>query len=243
MSALPQARLCAIIAVDVAHAVRCQQPGCGHRVHAAVHIVREGEEFIVLGSSCYAKRYGNNRVLGNARYGGGTGRSLTDDERRILEANTAALIAYFEEEERAAQAAEQRRIAEQKVIAERQAQLRRVQYRQTPHTPPSPTQLHRSITSPWPWQSARHSSVAVLYGPCGKTWVRVQHQDGSQKLIPWPAFEGWEKTLPSTIGNPDFKIQGYGVNDIVQALSMLRSLGYSEPRIGNWREVLPRLQK
>ena len=45
------------------------------------------------------------------RYGTSDGRRLTDQERALLEANTAALIAYFEEQELARLEQEQQRLA------------------------------------------------------------------------------------------------------------------------------------
>ena len=117
MNEYPPARLHAIIAIDAAHAVRCQHTGCGHKVYAAVHIVQEAGKFLVLGSSCFAKRYGGTKALGSSMHGTGDDRRLTDQERALLEANTAALITYFEEQELARLEQEQQRLAEQKAIA------------------------------------------------------------------------------------------------------------------------------
>ena len=240
------ARLRAIVAVDPEQAVRCQHPGCGHRVYAAVHVVQEGGDFLVLGSTCFAKRYGGATALGPARFGTGAGRSLTEEERQVLLANTAALVARFEEEERIKQAAE--RAAEERVRAERDAmnqhaqeqaaKLRRMQVGQASARPGS--QLRPASSSPWPWQSLRNTSIAVLEAPDSRVWVRVQHQDGSQKLVPWPAFAGWENALPSEVGFPDANVEGYAVRDIAQALRTLQSMGFSPPRVGSWRDVLPR---
>jgi hypothetical protein len=239
MSEHPAARLHAIIAVDAAHAVRCQHTGCGHKVYAAVHIVQEAEKFLVLGASCFAKRYGTPKALGSSVHGIGNGRRLTEQERALLEANTAALIAFFKEQERDRLAQEQQRLAEQKAIADRQEQLRLARYKQATslsgHTP-----VHAPTNSPWPWQSAKHSSVAVLVSPDSRVWVRVTHQNGSQKLLPWPAFTGWDIALPAEIGDPDHEVQGYAVKDIVQAIHLLVSLGYSEPKVGGWRDVMPK---
>ena len=237
MSELPTARLRAIIAVEAAQAVLCQQPGCGHRVYAAVHIVQEADRFLVLGSSCYAERYGGLNALGTSGYGSGTPRKLSDAERALLQANTAALITHFEQEEQDRLAEENRRLAEKKAIAEREAQLRLARYKQAT----APTQrapIHRPTNSPWPWQSSRNTSIAALMAPDGKTWVRVQHHDGSQKLLPWPVFSGWESALPPEIGVPDLEVQGYAVEDIAPAIRLLRSMGFSEPKVGGWRDVL-----
>jgi hypothetical protein len=239
MSELPTARLHAIIAVDFEKAVRCHKPGCGHRVYAAVHVVQENGRFLVLGSSCFAELYGGPMALGTAGYGSGTPRKLSDTERALLEANTAALIAHFEQEEQARLAEENRRLAEQKAIAEREAQLRLARYKQAT-APTQRTPIHRPTYSPWPWQSSRNTSIAALMAPDGKTWVRVQHHDGSQKLVPWPAFPGWDAALPPEIGAPDLEVQGYAVKDIVHAMRMLASMGFSVPKVGGWRDVLPK---
>jgi hypothetical protein len=90
--------LVAIVAVDKDARVQCQQPGCGHSVYRRIHIVQDGSELLVLGSTCFAKRYGSHESLGAARHGGGEGRELTDEERQLLLSNTAALIARFEAE-------------------------------------------------------------------------------------------------------------------------------------------------
>lgn len=241
------ARLRAIIAVDSERAVRCQQPGCGHRVYAAVHIVQEGDDFLVLGSTCFSNRYGNAKALGSAAYGSGSGRALTEEERQVLLANTAALIAQFEEEERVKQAAvwaaEERLRAEREAIGQRareQAErLQKIQPSQAAGNRPGALLGHAS-GSPWPWQSSRNTSIAVLEAPDGRVWVRVQHQDGSHKLVPWPAFAGWDDALPAEVGVPDAKVQGYAVRDIAHALRTLQSIGFSPPRVGSWRDLLHR---
>ncbi|MGV0959287.1 MAG: hypothetical protein ACOYB1_05560 [Limnohabitans sp.] len=95
MNEYPPARLHAIIAVDAAHAVRCQHAGCGHKVYAAVHIVQEAGKFLIL---------------------------------------------------------------------------------------------------------------------------------GSQELLPWPTFAGWELALPAEIGDPDPEVQGYAIKNIVHAMRLLGSI-------------------
>ena len=62
-------RLRAVVAVDEKDRVQCQQPGCGHSVYAAVHVVEEDGRLLVLGSTCFAKRYGSSHALGPAQYG------------------------------------------------------------------------------------------------------------------------------------------------------------------------------
>ena len=99
------AKLLAIVSVEHADRVRCGQPTCGHSVYRRIHVVRESEKLLVVGSTCFAKRYGTDGALGMARFGGGEGRMLTDEERQLLLNNTEALIARFEEEAALLQAA------------------------------------------------------------------------------------------------------------------------------------------
>ncbi len=91
-------KLVAIVAVEPDDRVRCGQPGCGHSVYARIHIVRDGDELIVLGSTCFEKRYGSSSALGSAKYGGSNGRRLTVEERQLLVSNTALLLSHFEDE-------------------------------------------------------------------------------------------------------------------------------------------------
>jgi len=78
------AELLAIVGVDQSQRVRCGQPGCGHSVYRHIHVVREGADLIVLGSTCFEKRYGGISILGAPRYGGGSGKQLTEEERLLL---------------------------------------------------------------------------------------------------------------------------------------------------------------
>ncbi len=92
------AKLLAIVSVEHDDRVRCGQPNCGHSVYRRIHVVRENSRLLVLGSTCFAKRYGADTALGGAKYGGGEGRPLTEAERQLLVSNTEALLAQFEEE-------------------------------------------------------------------------------------------------------------------------------------------------
>ncbi len=98
----PRAQLLAIVSVQPEDRVLCAQPNCGHSVFAQIHVVQEGEKLLVLGSTCYGKRYGGAAALGAPRHGGTGGRPLTAAERQLLANNTAALLAQFEQERTAA---------------------------------------------------------------------------------------------------------------------------------------------
>ncbi len=52
---------------------------------------------------------------------------------------------------------------------------------------------------PWTWAKPLSS---IVYFPMrdGTAWVRVQHRGGEHLLMPWPAFEGWDEALPSSVG-------------------------------------------
>lgn len=237
------ARLRAIVAVDQKDRVRCQQPGCGHSVYAAVHVVEEDGKLIVLGSTCFAQRYGSPAALGRAQYGGGSGRQLTDEERQLLIQNTEALLAQFEAQ--AIADAEAAVLAETQARADerlrKQQMLNKLNDLRSAHAnrqavTPGLTQLS---SSPWPWQLER-SSVALFTAPDGAHWVRIQHKDRSQKLVPWPEFPGWESALPPGIGRADVSIGAIAVDKIADAIQILRLSGFLGPEVGRWQDVLPR---
>lgn len=206
---------------------------------------------LVLGSTCFAKRYGGATVLGQAQYGGGGGRKLTDDERQMLVQNTEALLAHFEalaaaEAEAATLAFEQARLEElqhKQQMLDKLQRLRAVyEERQTASTRKDSLSLPglaKSQLSPWHWQKER-TSIALLKAPGGANWVRVQHRDGSQKLVPWPQFEGWEHALPAEVGVPDISIGAIAVVNIVEAIRILKQNGFDDPVVGSGQDVLPR---
>jgi len=262
-TARKQPRLLAIVSVLPQNRVVCQQPGCGHGVYAAIHVVEDSGQILVLGSTCFAKRYegfkGAPELSGN---GWGNGEPLTDQQREMLANNTRELIAQFSErKDEEVRQAEQLAAARVREIEEsaarhlalsRQGQLQRHTQRlqaienhtalqagyaprDMSHQPMSP-----SDRRPWPWQHQRNTSVAVICSPQGQHWVRLQAADGSQKLAPWPVFEGWDTALPSPCGAPDPTLQAYSVPNIIVALQTLRDMGYSAPTVGTWPQVMPR---
>lgn len=254
MSSLPKveevrARLRAVVAIDAKNRVQCQQPGCMHSVYAAVHVVEEDGRLLVLGSTCFAKRYGGSNALGQAQYGGGGGRKLTDDERQMLIQNTEALLAHFEalavaEAEAATLALEQARLEE---LQHKQQMIDKLLRLRTVHEERQGARMRTAnapglvsaARSPWQWQKER-TSIALFTAPGGVNWVRVQHRDGSQKLVPWPQFEGWEHALPVEVGVPDISIGAIAVVNIVEAIRYLKQNGFDDPVVGNWQDVLPR---
>lgn len=239
-----RATLRAIVAVEEKDRVRCQQPGCGHSVYAAVHVVQEEGRLLVLGSTCFARRYGNAHALGTAQHGTGGGRKLTDEEREMLLRNTAALLARFEEEAAATAKAEAARLEE---LRREQSALEKANSPpaayEARHLPQAPRRgspgLAPQRVSPWSWQMA-WTSIALFTAPDGKHWVRVQHQDGSQKLVPWPHFHGWETALPTAVGIADTSLGAIAVENIVEAIRILQRSGFRGPVVGSWQQVLPR---
>lgn len=228
----------AIVAIDKSERVQCQQPGCGHSVYAAVHIVEEDGRLMVLGSTCFEKRYGGIAALGTAAYGAGNGRKLTAEEREMLIKNTAALLSRFQEEE-AAEAQAQK--AREDAIASRNRSLMSRPLQQFPPIPRGGFSTQAILrSSPWPWQKLG-TSIALFISPQGKYWIRVQHEDGSQKLAPWPKFSGWETILPHDIGLVDTNLGAIAVENIVEAIRILKDIGFQGPMFGSWKEVLPRI--
>jgi hypothetical protein len=223
-------KLVAIVAVDPDDRVRCGQPGCGHSVYARIHIVREGDELIVLGSTCFEKRYGSSSALGSAKYGGGSGRQLTAEERQLLVSNTALLLSHFEDE----------RAHDLAVAAARVQELCKVQQR--PSLPPplsrwstSPAIAH-SKSAPWPWMK-HMSSMLYIKLTDGTGWVRVQSVDSKQFLVPWPAFDGWDEALPTHVGTANAEHGGYELADVASALKYLRGMSEWEHLSGAWQEI------
>jgi hypothetical protein len=243
-----RARLRAIVAVDEKDRVQCQQPGCGHSVYAAVHVVEEDGHLLVLGSTCFAKRYGAPQALGQAQYGEGGGRKLTEEERLMLLQNTEMLLAHFEaqaltEAKAAALEIKQTQAQElqrKQLIFDKSQRLRPTNEVHQPargNSTASPGLASRTAF-PWPWQK-EHSSVALFTSPGGAHWVRVQHRDGSQKLVPWPQFHGWENALPDGIGVPDTAIGAISVDSIIETIRVLQQNQFQGPVIGRWQDVQP----
>lgn len=104
------ARLLAILGVERERAVRCRAGGCNRPVHARIHVVEEDDgSILVLGSKCFDILY-RGRLPGESVYTGTGSRTLTEEERRLLERNTEQLIAVFHRE---------RELASEKLVRER----------------------------------------------------------------------------------------------------------------------------
>lgn len=221
------AQLLAIVSVDPEHRVWCSEVGCGHAVYKAVHIVQEGSAVFLLGSTCFSKRYGSANALGGPSYGGGGGRQLTDAERELLANNTAALLAQFE-----AEAQEVERLRREALSRQIQPPLiaRPIELR------PTPSASSQSYSSPWPW-AAPGRSMFYIHFPDGTGWIRVEHKDGQQRLVPWPKFDGWDETWPKTVGEPDHQLQCLHVRDFKVALEYLRQTSAWDKVYGSWREL------
>lgn len=233
-------RLLAIVEVDKTARVYCAQPGCKHTVYKAIHVVREGEKLLVLGSTCFIKRYGSATAIGKAQHWGGNGKLLTPEERALLVENTEALLAQFA-------AVEEARLREEAAL-----KLKRLQeLAARPTSPPAALATlmpPKSIAAqqgmaprksmPWNWMRP-NSSVAAFKLHDGSGWVRVQHKDGRQFVVPWPSFEGWEEALPPVVGRPNLEMSGYEVvGQIAGAVSYLRAHAFGEKVTGLWNDVV-----
>ncbi|WP_086923943.1 hypothetical protein [Variovorax sp. JS1663] len=95
-------RLLAIVEVSPEARIACQANGCGHAVYKRIHVVSINGSLQVLGSECFKRLFGG-AIGGNPAYSSSDGRRLTDAERRMLQENTAQLVAQLEAEHEAAQ--------------------------------------------------------------------------------------------------------------------------------------------
>lgn len=218
------AKLLAIVSVEHVDRVRCGQPTCGHSVYRRIHVVREGGTLLVLGSTCFAKRYGTDTALGLARFGGGEGRPLTDAERQLLVNNTEALLTRFEEEAAHLQAAK---------VTPPPPASHPISINATPrHVPQQYPQ-----ETPWAWVKP-WSSVTYLKLRDGSGWIRAQRKDDKHLLVPWPVFDGWDEALPPLFGPIDSECGGHVLPDVVPALKYLRSQMEWETKPGRWKDVM-----
>lgn len=226
------ARLLAIVSVLPANRVQCQNQGCGHGVYAAIHIVEDEGHLLVMGSTCFAKRYGDLKALGNPAYCAGSGGPLSAKDRETLVSNTAVLIEEIKaRHEQAMEQANAKLLAIQERIAA--ARPARHPMFSAPAAPRAKLPDH-----PWPWQHRSFSSLGAVRAPAGQLWVRVQHRDGTHKIAPLPPFDGWEAALPASLGAPDAEIGAYSVTNVIAAMQELRELGFSAPEISRWPDVL-----
>lgn len=228
-------RLMAIVEVDKEERVYCAQPGCHHTVHRAIHVVKEGDKLLLLGSTCFQKRFGSLTALGKAQHWGGNGKVLTSEERALLAENTQALLTRFEEDGRL------RAEAALKLKPPREDEPRRSMSPQIAARAPVQRagMQGRSLRGvfPWPWMMPI-SGVAAFKLRDGSGWVRVQHKDGRQFIVPWPRFEGWDEAMPPVVGRANLEVGGYEVvGPVVDAIAYLRTQGAGEKITGAWSEV------
>jgi hypothetical protein len=194
-------------------------------VYRRIHVVRENGKLLVLGSTCFAKRYGADTALGSARFGAGEGRPLTQAERQLLVNNTEALLERFEEE-----AAVHLHAAEVKATT---SALRSIPVSALHHAAAS--KPHQE--TPWAWVKP-WSSVIYLKLKDGSGWMRAQRRDDKHLLVPWPVFDGWDEALPPLFGPVDSECGGHVLPDVVAALRYLRNHAAWETKPGRWSDVM-----
>lgn len=226
-------QLLAIVEVPPEEKVLCGQPGCGHGVWKAVHVVLDQGVLLVLGSTCFEKRYGSRLALGAPSYGGGVGRRLTPEERVLLVENTAAFVARMESEVRLHAESLARAHAEAVAAAAEVLRARKAHYEAQPRMP----DLAKPKASPWPWMKPL-SSLGYFKLRDGSSWVRVQRKDGQQVLAPWPVVNGWDEALPAHIGPADLEVGGYLLRDVRETVAYLEELGGHCRVFGSWRELV-----
>lgn len=227
--------LLATIGVEKDQAVLCQHNGCNHRVYRNIHLVQEGSDILVLGSTCIQRRYGLGHTLGAPSIGGASGRQLTTEERQLLVDNSAALLAKFEME-----AAESEARLRAATHARRAAMPSWQQMSAAPNPVRTQRQQNTSRKAPWAWVKEL-SSVAYFCLSDKTAWVRVQDSAGVHMIMPWPTFEGWDEALPTTVGISDVERGGYRVTEVIAAVSYLRKHSAKVPQIGVWCDVVPKV--
>lgn len=242
MESTSSAQLLTIVEVLPEDKVLCAQPGCGHSVWKAIHVVRDGAELLVLGSTCFEKRYGSGGALGTPSYGGGSSRKLTQEERGLLVDNTTAFMARIEEEERLRASALIEAHAQATASERANAVLRRAAWL---HTAP-PTQPRFSMghalparvfkPCPWPWMKPG-TSLGYFELADGSGWVRILRSDGQQMLVPWPVSDGWDEALPAHIGTPNQELGGYVLLDVVKTVAYLRKVGTRDRVFDSWKKL------
>ncbi len=227
------ATLLSIVQVDKGDRIVCQEPGCGHSVWRAIHVVEHDGKILVLGSHCFERRYGSGSALGAPSYGTGTGRQLTPEERQLLQHNTRELIARFETEREQLQVS-----AAAKLMAMKQA-VQRAPVLSGQHSffPQKDAPFEPARGGQWGWQKVQ-SSMAYFRLNDGTGWVRVQHKDGRQMLAPYPVFDGWDEAFPSSLGTVDKECAAYAIEDIQRAVAYLRANGRFDLVTGVWREIV-----
>ena len=142
--------LLAVVEVPYGDRVRCAAEGCGHSVYRRVHLVGTEGSTQVYGSDCFTRLFGSTPTGQAApRYGTGTGRALTPEERALLTENTERLIEQFEQEHQAqiAEAERRRAILEARQHPQAPASMPPRQLpQQTPQRAPStvPTSAQRA---------------------------------------------------------------------------------------------------
>lgn len=230
-------RLMAVVEVDKNEKVFCSQPGCHQTVYKAIHVVRDGSQLLVLGSTCFKKRYGSLSALGKAVHWGGGGKVLTSEERALLAANTEALLARFGVEE---ERLRQHVLLERQRLLDVAARLPDSVRSTAPPLSKGPIAagLQSRVPFPWPWMRPG-TSVAAFKLHDGSCWVRVQHKDARQFVVPWPSFDGWDEALPPVVGRAHMGVGGYEVvGALPDAVAFMRAHARREKVTGIWAEAL-----
>ena len=108
-----------IVEVHPSQRIRCQAPGCHKSVYKRIHVIRDGDQVVAVGSDCWARLYAHTTLgASTLRVGSSEGRLLTPEEREMLASNTKAFVARMEQEaaaaddQRAARCREQQRLSD-----------------------------------------------------------------------------------------------------------------------------------
>ena len=202
-----------------------RSPG-GSSLISRKNVVEEAGQLLVLGSDCFAKRFGEGHATGFRGYGAGGGRVLTEAERELLLNNTEALLAQFEAERQ-----KERELAEAKLRALRErfaaqperfgsSHLRKLDPQQQSRINIEPTPIEVTALPMWANLKKPNSSFFAYGMGNGQCWVLMQSATHAGCFIaPAPTpFESWDEALPPTIGSVDMEREVYVSDRDINAL-------------------------
>lgn len=88
--------LLAIVSVTPDKRIYCQHPNCNKTVYAKIHVLRVDGAFFPVGETCYKKYYSDLDSPQKDTAAPTVFSSLTDEQRALLESNTAEFVEKYQ---------------------------------------------------------------------------------------------------------------------------------------------------
>jgi hypothetical protein len=91
-----------------------------------------------------------------------------------------------------------------------------------------------------PWSSQVKPMSMLFYWrlKTGEAWVMYERIDQSRCVAPWPeCVEGWDESLPQTVGAPDLTLAAYIVRDLANAMIWMNSRAATARNTSNMEEL------